>query len=147
MIIDSISFGTGNTHSSIFAEKSYGQKSLAGYSPKDCEESDMTEQPSTCTRVFNLFTCYWSVQLFCFFLSQFLVICVFPCHLDYLIYYCKFFCVIKSPLKIPFLITAKYSIVWLSHDLFNHSLNGSPQVIQSWNECLCTKSLPVLLVS
>ena len=106
MITDSISFGIGNTYSGILAEKSHGQKSLAGCSPKDCEELDMTEQVSTCTCIFNLFTCYWSVQLFCFFLSQFLVICVFvrvcPCHLDYLTYYCKFFCVIKIPLKISF---------------------------------------------
>ena len=32
------------THSSILAGKSHGQRSLAGYSPWDCKESDMTEQ-------------------------------------------------------------------------------------------------------
>ena len=31
------------THSSILAGKSHGQRSLAGYSPWDCKESDMTE--------------------------------------------------------------------------------------------------------
>ena len=31
------------THSRILDEKSYGQRSLADYSPWDCKESDMTE--------------------------------------------------------------------------------------------------------
>ena len=30
-------------HSSILPEKSHGQRSLVGYSPKGCKESDMTE--------------------------------------------------------------------------------------------------------
>ena len=32
---------------SIFAWKIHGQRSLVGYSPKGCEELDMTEQQST----------------------------------------------------------------------------------------------------
>ena len=35
------------THSSILAEKSYGQKSLVGYSPKGHKELDMTEWINT----------------------------------------------------------------------------------------------------
>ena len=35
------------THSSILAEKSHGQRNLAGYSPGDCRESDTTKQLST----------------------------------------------------------------------------------------------------
>ena len=31
------------THSNILAWKIHGQKSLVGYSPGDCKESDMTE--------------------------------------------------------------------------------------------------------
>ena len=38
------------THTSILAEKSHGQKSLVGYSPNDCNESDKTEQLSKNTR-------------------------------------------------------------------------------------------------
>ena len=34
------------THSSILAGKSQGQKSLVGYSPWGCKESDMTEKAS-----------------------------------------------------------------------------------------------------
>ena len=30
-------------HSSILPEKSHGQRSLVGYSPKGCKESDMTQ--------------------------------------------------------------------------------------------------------
>ena len=30
---------------------SYGQRSLAGYNPKGCKESDMTERPSTASRL------------------------------------------------------------------------------------------------
>ena len=37
------------THSSIFAWKIHGQKSLAGYSLRGHKESDKTEQPSTHT--------------------------------------------------------------------------------------------------
>ena len=32
------------THSSILPEQSHGQRSLEGYSPLDCKESDMNEQ-------------------------------------------------------------------------------------------------------
>ena len=35
------------THSSIFAGKSHGQRSLEGYCPWSCKESNMTEQLST----------------------------------------------------------------------------------------------------
>ena len=35
------------THSGILAGESHGQRSLAGYSPWSCKESDMTEQLST----------------------------------------------------------------------------------------------------
>ena len=35
------------THSSILAWRTHGQKSLAGYSPRGCKESDMTEQLHT----------------------------------------------------------------------------------------------------
>ena len=35
------------THFSILAWTSHGQKSLMGYSPWGCKESDMTEQLST----------------------------------------------------------------------------------------------------
>ena len=38
------------TYSSIFPGKSYGQRSLAGYSPKGCKEKDMTE----CTLDFHM---------------------------------------------------------------------------------------------
>ena len=31
------------THSSILPGKSHGQRSLVGYSPRGCKESDMTE--------------------------------------------------------------------------------------------------------
>ena len=31
------------THSSILLGESHGQRSLAGYSPEGCKESDMTE--------------------------------------------------------------------------------------------------------
>ena len=41
------------THSSILAEKSYGQRSLLGYSPKSHKELDMTEH-STTIHIFNL---------------------------------------------------------------------------------------------
>ena len=34
------------THSSILPGKSHGQRSLLGYSPWGCKESDMTEQLS-----------------------------------------------------------------------------------------------------
>ena len=34
------------THSSILAGEFHGQRSLAGYSPWGCKESDMTEQLS-----------------------------------------------------------------------------------------------------
>ena len=34
-------------HSSILARKSHGQGNLAGYSPQDHKESDITEQLST----------------------------------------------------------------------------------------------------
>ena len=34
------------TYSSILAWRFHGQRSLAGYSPWDCKESDMTEQPT-----------------------------------------------------------------------------------------------------
>ena len=37
------------THSSIFAWKIHGQKSLTGYSLRGRKESDRTEQPSTHT--------------------------------------------------------------------------------------------------
>ena len=37
------------THSSILAEKYHGQRSLVGYSPWDCKESDMTESANTHT--------------------------------------------------------------------------------------------------
>ena len=30
------------THSSILAWNPYGQRNLVGYSPQDCQESDMT---------------------------------------------------------------------------------------------------------
>ena len=33
------------THSSILAGESHAQRSLVGYSPWGCKESDMTEQP------------------------------------------------------------------------------------------------------
>ena len=36
------------THSSILAWKIHGQRSLAGYSPWDCRELDMTERARTC---------------------------------------------------------------------------------------------------
>ena len=35
------------THSIILAGESHGQRSLAGYSPWGCKESDMTERLST----------------------------------------------------------------------------------------------------
>ena len=35
------------THSSILAWKSHGQRNLAGYSPQDHKELDITEQLST----------------------------------------------------------------------------------------------------
>ena len=35
------------THSNILAEKSRGQRSLAGYNPKDSKEVDTTERLST----------------------------------------------------------------------------------------------------
>ena len=34
------------THSSVLAGKSHGQRSLVGYSPGGCKESDMTERLS-----------------------------------------------------------------------------------------------------
>ena len=37
------------THSSILAWKSHGQRSLVGYSPWDCKESDMTDRAHTHT--------------------------------------------------------------------------------------------------
>ena len=36
------------THSSILAWKSHGWRSLAGYSPWGCKESNMTEHTQTC---------------------------------------------------------------------------------------------------
>ena len=39
---DSLEEGMAN-HSSILAGESHGQRSLIGYSPRGCEESDMTE--------------------------------------------------------------------------------------------------------
>ena len=38
--------GNGNTHAVFLPEKSYGQRSLAGYSLWGCEESDATEHTS-----------------------------------------------------------------------------------------------------
>ena len=35
------------THCSVLAGKSHGQRSVMGYSPRDCRESDMTERLST----------------------------------------------------------------------------------------------------
>ena len=37
------------THSSILAGKSHGQRSLAGYSPRGCKESDSTEPSDKAT--------------------------------------------------------------------------------------------------
>ena len=47
---DSLEEGTA-THSSILAWRNYGQRSLAGYNPWGCKESDLTEQLSTHTQV------------------------------------------------------------------------------------------------
>ena len=33
----------------VLPGKLHGQRSLGGYSPWDCKESDMTERPNTCT--------------------------------------------------------------------------------------------------
>ena len=41
----------GNPLQHFLPEKSHGQRSLAGYSPKDLKESDTTEQLSMCTHV------------------------------------------------------------------------------------------------
>ena len=38
-------------HASIFAGESHGQRSLAGYSPWGCKESDMTERLNTYTHI------------------------------------------------------------------------------------------------
>ena len=40
------------THSRILAWEIHGQRSLAGYSPWGCEESDMTEHKSSCKQHF-----------------------------------------------------------------------------------------------
>ena len=40
------------THSSVLAGESHGQRSLTGYSPWDCTESDMTEHETS-----TLLTC------------------------------------------------------------------------------------------
>ena len=52
------------THSSILPRESQGQKSLVGYSPRGCEESDTTEltEPALTTN-FRFYKC-----LFCIFL-------------------------------------------------------------------------------
>ena len=41
------------THSSILAWRIHGQKSVAGYSPWGCKESDMTEQARTRSSFFH----------------------------------------------------------------------------------------------
>ena len=40
------------THSRILAWEIHGQRSLAGHSPRGCEESDMTEHKSGCKQHF-----------------------------------------------------------------------------------------------
>ena len=40
------------THSSILAWRIHGQRSLVGYSPWGCKESDMTEQLSTVQHIY-----------------------------------------------------------------------------------------------
>ena len=68
------------THSSTLPEKSQGQRSLAGYSPKGCKGSDTTEwleRISSITSVLSLYftqiwmnwMCVWSVYFF-FILKQ-----------------------------------------------------------------------------
>ena len=44
--------GHGNAHQYSCLEKSHGQRSLVGYSPWGCKESDMTKRLSTHTPVF-----------------------------------------------------------------------------------------------
>ena len=42
---DPLEEGTA-THSSMLAWRSHGQRSLVGYSPRGCKQSDMTEEPT-----------------------------------------------------------------------------------------------------
>ena len=53
-------------HSSILAEKSSGQRCLAGCSPWGCKESDMAEQLSMHARrhMLGMWTSDWQVFLF-----------------------------------------------------------------------------------
>ena len=70
------SSGVGNDNlTAVFLPgKFHGQRSLAGYSPRGCRESDMTEQLSTCTHLFiwlcwvltagcRIFTVMWDFSL------------------------------------------------------------------------------------
>ena len=45
------------THSSILAWKSYGQRSLTGYTPWGHEESDTTEYSHTCSQNYTVIFC------------------------------------------------------------------------------------------
>ena len=47
------------THSSILAGEFHGQRSLVGYSPRDCKESDTTEWPATHTGFFQFLLGPW----------------------------------------------------------------------------------------
>ena len=44
-------------------ENSHGQRSLVGYSPRGCKESDMTERQSTAQQLYNVI-CYGSISIF-----------------------------------------------------------------------------------
>ena len=52
---DCLEEGT-ETDSSILAWRIPGQRSLVGYSPRGCKESDMTEQLSTCYIYIYIYT-------------------------------------------------------------------------------------------
>ena len=53
------------THSSVLAGKSRGQRSLVGYRPRGCKESDRTERVRACThtRVLSILALFESASL------------------------------------------------------------------------------------
>ena len=69
-------------HTPVFLPgKSYGQRSLVGYSPWDCKESDTTEQLSPHTDIKSM---YMSIPI-----VQFIPVCPFPLDIyTFVLYIC-----------------------------------------------------------
>ena len=83
--------------------KSHGQKSLAGYSPRGCNELDTTEQ-----LLFHFFKIYTNMESLCCTPETHVMLCVSYASIKKLLIYLKFNSVYK--VHINFLCTRKYLV-------------------------------------